>query len=263
MKITREIFSTVTVVAILFLAGIVIALAWTNPSAAPPGGAGALTVDSTGRVGIGTATPGEKLVVTSPTAADTKIEVNAGGDQYAAIRIKNSQRSYVWQVTPSTGSPGGRLRLFDESAPAERLTVLADGNVGIGTAAPASKLDVIGDLNITGLIKPSGSAGVSGQALKRTSTGMNWQTITSGNVCGIVAASAIPGPTAVATCPSGSVVIGGGAACAADSAAEISCPAIGGSCSSSDPAPIAANQWLVECNAAFSNPTSYAICCPL
>lgn|SRR5215469_3079959 len=57
-----------------------------------------LRVDAAGNVGLGTATPGEHLTVGGGTLADTKIEINAGGNQYAGLRIKNSQDSWIWQV---------------------------------------------------------------------------------------------------------------------------------------------------------------------
>ncbi len=69
-----------------------------------------MTLSPSGNVGIGTTNPGDHLTVGGASLADTKIEVNAGGDQYAGLRIKNSQGSWVWQVVPSADSPGGKMR---------------------------------------------------------------------------------------------------------------------------------------------------------
>jgi uncharacterized protein YaiE (UPF0345 family) len=107
----------------------------------------ALRVNAAGNVGLGTATPGEHLTVGGGTLADTKIEINAGGNQYAGLRIKNSQVSWNWQVVPSTDSPGGRLRLADETAGREWLSITHNGNVGIGSTNPAQLLDVAGSAN--------------------------------------------------------------------------------------------------------------------
>ena len=119
----------------------------------------ALLVNAGGKVGIGTASPGERLTVGGASLADTKIEVNSGGDQYAALRIKNTQGSWVWQVVPSADSPGGRLRLADETAGREWIAVTHTGNVGIGTVSPATKLDVAGDIAATGNVNALGNIG--------------------------------------------------------------------------------------------------------
>lgn len=44
-------------------------------------------------------------------------------------------------------------------------------NVGIGTATPTQKLDVVGNLNVTGAIMSSGQAGSPGQVLTSAGTG--------------------------------------------------------------------------------------------
>jgi hypothetical protein len=107
----------------------------------------ALTVSKAGNVGVGTASPADRLVVSSPSAADTKLEINAGGNQYAALRVKNSQQSFIWQVTPTADAPAGRLRLYKEAPSAgEFLTILPSGNIGIGSATPSSKLEVRGNV---------------------------------------------------------------------------------------------------------------------
>jgi hypothetical protein len=139
------------------------------PSADSPGGRLRLAdetagrewfaITHTGNVGIGTASPGERLTVGGASLADTKIEVNSGGDQYAALRIKNTQGSWVWQVVPSADSPSGRLRLADETAGREWFAVTHTGNVGIGTVSPTTKLDVAGDIAATGNVNALGNIG--------------------------------------------------------------------------------------------------------
>ncbi len=47
-------------------------------------------------------------------------------------------------------------------------------NVGINNPSPAEKLDVNGNVNITGTIKANGTAGQSGQVLMSTGTGLSW-----------------------------------------------------------------------------------------
>ena len=72
----------------------------------------------------------------------------------------NTGTGYLLNVTTATGST---LKPFHVSAAGtEALTVLANGNVGIGTASPAYKLDVSGSGQFTGI--PTGS-GVSQGAL--------------------------------------------------------------------------------------------------
>ncbi len=53
--------------------------------------------------------------------------------------------------------------------------IILSQNVGIGTATPAEKLDVEGNLKITGEIKPNGNSGQSGQVLTSDGSGaMSW-----------------------------------------------------------------------------------------
>jgi hypothetical protein len=47
-------------------------------------------------------------------------------------------------------------------------------NVGIGTETPIEKLDVKGNVNISGTIKANGIAGTNGQVLMSTGTGLSW-----------------------------------------------------------------------------------------
>lgn len=59
------------------------------------------------------------------------------------------------------------------------LQHLAAQNVGIGTTTPSQKLDVNGNVNISGTIMTNGTAGTSGQVLTSTGSGLSWSTIGS------------------------------------------------------------------------------------
>jgi hypothetical protein len=57
----------------------------------------------------------------------------------------------------------GNLRLGTNNL--TRMAIDATGNVGINNLSPAYKLDVNGDVNLTGLLRVNGSAGTTGQVL--------------------------------------------------------------------------------------------------
>jgi hypothetical protein len=56
------------------------------------------------------------------------------------------------------------------------------GNVGINTSLPGYALDVSGDINLTGALRASGSAGTSGQVLTSTGSGLQWANASGANV---------------------------------------------------------------------------------
>ncbi len=60
------------------------------------------------------------------------------------------------------------------------LTVLRNGNTGIGTLLPTNKLDVAGDINLTGKLKLNGNTGTAGQYLRSNGNGAaaSWQSPT-------------------------------------------------------------------------------------
>lgn len=108
-----------------------------------------------GRVGIGTASPGYPLHIkyTVPALA---LEDNAAASQQSGyISFRNSTSETGWMGYGTAGSPdmtlanarpGGDIVLW---AGAERLRVdYSTGNVGVGTATPASRLEVRGDIRL-------------------------------------------------------------------------------------------------------------------
>ncbi len=56
-------------------------------------------------------------------------------------------------------------------------------NVGINQPAPSEKLDVNGNVNITGTIKANGTAGTNGQVLMSTGAGLSWGSLMNYKKC--------------------------------------------------------------------------------
>jgi len=61
-----------------------------------------------------------------------------------------------------------------------RMLVSSNGNIGINNTLPNEKLDIIGNIRITGGISANGSLGTSGQVLTSTGTGIVWSTVSGG-----------------------------------------------------------------------------------
>lgn len=147
--------------------------AWTEPSQAPPGGnmlapinigssnqvksgglwLGSLGVDGGatigGNVGIGTPNPGEKL------------QING---ENASLRFWDASTNQIATIGIIEGTSGwSRFSVRDDSGN-ERLSVITtgganQGNVGIGTATPGSRLTVNGQIESTsgGIKFPDGT----------------------------------------------------------------------------------------------------------
>lgn len=179
-----------------------------------------------GNVGIGTDTPEKKLTV----AGD--MELGVGSADYRHLRLGGGNSSgFLYGSFPAFGDgihlgynfyadpsgapqlpiPGqqtsrltlgyGKIALAIGSlnaAPVNRLTVATDGNIGIGTDAPAARLDVRGDVKlgsagqyfapggqenlriIRGVVASDGAASHgSGYTSTRTATGVYVITITT------------------------------------------------------------------------------------
>jgi hypothetical protein len=110
-----------------------------------------------GSLGIGTTSPGYKFQVTN-----------------GPIALYNSTDAKAWTLNYSSGS---NYFYISENA-ATRLVIANGGNVGIGTSAPAVKLDVAGDGNFDGDLTVSGNRGLIRNAAG--STQLRYYTRTAG-----------------------------------------------------------------------------------
>jgi hypothetical protein len=119
--------------------------------------------DTNNRLGIGTASPAEKLSV---KAADV------------AIKLEGATNSYLLQIVDSNN----RLRIFDNTNNAERITLTSAGNVGIGTATPNIGSVTGTVLTINGSVQSNlemASAGVSRARIASSSSDTTIETRTA------------------------------------------------------------------------------------
>jgi len=111
-----------------------------------------------GNVGIGTTTPGGKLhLVDSVGSADTGDNVfrleTTGGTVGPSFRFKSAEGADYLMTATGSGNAGGAgaFRIYDYKLFQTRLFIApGTGNTGVGTATPTQKLDVAGNIKVTG-----------------------------------------------------------------------------------------------------------------
>ena len=96
-----------------------------------------MRIDSSGRVGIGTASPATTLDVNSGTT--NKVATFTSTDATAFIQIADSNTT---SAAHGYGVNGNNLSLYANDS--ERMRIDSSGNVGIGTSSPNRKLHVSG-----------------------------------------------------------------------------------------------------------------------
>ncbi len=106
-------------------------------------GIGTSSTSSTLTVGNATGTiPGE--ITLNPTGA-----INEGGQ----IIIKRSLSGGLtdWTIDHfGTTSANARFRIFNGATETNGLVILENGNIGIGTSSPAARVDVVGNVAVSG-----------------------------------------------------------------------------------------------------------------
>lgn len=115
---------------------------WSNPSAgaglflASAGSRPALAIDAGGRIGIGTTAPDRAVTVQG--SPGTYLNIKADGGTEEVLIGADSNGAIVSAMT-------NHDLLLRAGSNSTKMTVKADGKVGIGTTAPARKLHVVGD----------------------------------------------------------------------------------------------------------------------
>lgn len=94
-------------------------------------GAARMRIDSAGNVGIGTTSPGAKLVIEGGTSED-QFRLGTGSNYYRIGR-ESVSTGYLTFYGTQTGATG----YVFSSVNGERMRIDSSGNIGIGTASPA------------------------------------------------------------------------------------------------------------------------------
>jgi hypothetical protein len=122
-----------------------------------------MRIDSSGDVGIGTSSPSDSLHI-SNTSSVVKVESTSSATSVRLI-LKSGAGSYsgVHFGDPDADDTG-RIRYYHSdnymqfiTNDSERMRINSSGKVGIGTASPASNLDVVSAIRAS---NPTGSAAV-------------------------------------------------------------------------------------------------------
>lgn len=118
-----------------------------------------INVQANGNVGIGGDSPIDKLRV---AGQNSRILIDApAGSFFAGARY--SLNSQEWFAGANTVFGVTRWDLFDNTSGEIRMSVLPNGNVGIGTRDPDELLTVDGNANVTGATNLFGNTTISGE----------------------------------------------------------------------------------------------------
>jgi hypothetical protein len=98
---------------------------------------------------------GDVTISTSAATTHNRIsQTNSGGDAYNSdISAITTNRSWIYGAfDTAAGFTNGGWCIYDATASAYRVVIDSSGNVGIGTTTPTEKLDVVGNVTISGSI---------------------------------------------------------------------------------------------------------------
>ncbi|MFL6254535.1 MAG: peptidase G2 autoproteolytic cleavage domain-containing protein [Pyrinomonadaceae bacterium] len=147
-------------------------------------------ISSTGNVGIGTTAPSARLHISKGGGmALTALSGSVTAGQWTGLQIGRTAADGTLGVSSQTGdftanSAAGDVILRTESATSRLILnsgtgnstlVVVNGNVGVGTTAPGSKLDVAGNVNAAGLCLSDGCKATWSQV---GGTASQWTTAT-------------------------------------------------------------------------------------
>lgn len=124
-----------------------------------------LYIKSDGNIGIGTSSPSSKLSVGgNPPSPGAIAGVASTGGTSLALSDNVTNSLYVRHPTGAVtlGTDAGGAIAFATNGSTERMRILSDGNVGIGTASPSQKLHVVGSAIVTGATTVGGALAVTG-----------------------------------------------------------------------------------------------------
>jgi hypothetical protein len=127
------------------------------------GGVESMRIDSSGNVGIGTASPSNKLHVSATSQNDADGLIRAENTTASTVNASLTAKNYYgtsqfmqWENnglrigSRITTNGGNGNVIFTAGADTERMRIDSNGNVGISTASPITKLNISGSSGFSG-----------------------------------------------------------------------------------------------------------------
>ena len=118
-----------------------------------------LRITKAGNVGIGTTAPANKLEVIGAIVAQGAVTAYTNTGLYLQNKGSSVFDVGAWRSGASAAELTFSTDSGSDAAPVERMRIDSSGNVGIGTASPATTLHVVGDATISGEVTATGFTG--------------------------------------------------------------------------------------------------------
>ena len=109
-----------------------------------------------GNVGIGTTTPAVKLDFGANTGKAFHLYGDSGGDYYGFNMLQYDGGPFSTNIFSGNNGEIKLRTAAGTTTQTTRLTVKANGNIGIGTVSPSEALQVVGNISLSGTLKPAG-----------------------------------------------------------------------------------------------------------
>lgn len=139
------------------------------PITISPGFTPSTTFLNNGNVGIGITTPISKLEVMNPLKSTIRISSTNYTDSSSLVlsnrTLSGAGTDFILSSNQETGLNISSASDVAGNNSSSILFLNPQGNVGVGTINPINKLDVAGDMNISGALKVAGISGTLGQVL--------------------------------------------------------------------------------------------------
>ena len=117
------------------------------------------------KVGIGTTNPAHLLHLEGASPVIQFEDTDNAANIYSLINAGGSAGRLLFQIDPANVGTDSYVR-FDIDGD-EKFKIASTGNVGINSTSPASKLDVIGDAKVSGIVTATSFVPTQGQLSNR------------------------------------------------------------------------------------------------
>gem|GEM_PF-5115253 len=146
-----------------------------------------LFVDAvSGRVGMGTTSPSEKLELSGGSGMNQRLKLTGTANGvYTGIQMINTATGAAqWDVGVQNNVLSGSLVISDDGGTTKRMVIDRSGKIGINTTNSVNTLNVVGDINATTSIFSQGKNLSTGYdyALNASSGALSWSTAYNGTL---------------------------------------------------------------------------------